>query len=82
MTYLIVDPFFGCDNYIESFRAGLELFWKFFDSTISVQHVEQSVLCVAEMIRDVSVQSRTNDEIKLPFFEDLAGTLRFRSLLP
>ena len=43
---LIVDSFFTCDDNIKVIFAALKTFRSWFDSSISVKHVKQTILCV------------------------------------
>lgn len=49
--YLVIDSFFTRQDQIEDVFAALEPLWPWFDALVSVQHVQNPVLCIAEVTR-------------------------------
>lgn len=47
VDHMVVDALLRSDNQLKSIRTMLELFWFLFDASIAVEHVQQTVLCVA-----------------------------------
>lgn len=60
-TYLIVDPFFGCNNNIELLGAVLELLRLLFDASIPVEHMQEAILGITVEHKAHIKYSNSND---------------------